>query len=412
MKRIGNLWASIVEPDNLRLAFWKASKGKRGRADQREFQANLDMELARLREGLIEGCYPIGHYNKFKIFDPKERQICAASFGERVLHHALMNVCEPYFDRRLIFDTYACRTGKGQWRAVARARQFAALHAWYLKCDIAKFFDSIPHAQLKMTLRKVFKDRILLDWFDRIVDTYSVEPGRGLPIGNLTSQHFANLYMDKIDRLCGLHYVRYMDDFVFWADDKDALRAVLASVRMAADSLGLQLKDSPEIRETRGGMDFLGMRVFPGRIRANRRSIRRYERRVAEVEMLHRFGRISEEELQGRVSAMTAFLQQGGTLGWRRKFWGTRREASGSNRVMRGGSWNNDADNCRSSNRNNNTPSNDNNNNGFRLFCSAAPQGSELAVPAGFPSLKDQGEYRCDSALVGRGPKITNRSFI
>ena len=103
----------MIEPDNLRLAFLKASCGKRMRDDQRLFQRNLDDELARLRKGLEEGSYPIGDFTRFTIYDPKEREICAASFGERVLHHAIMNVCEPYFDSWQIFDSYASRKGKG-----------------------------------------------------------------------------------------------------------------------------------------------------------------------------------------------------------------------------------------------------------------------------------------------------------
>ena len=121
MKRIGHLFECVVEPENLRLAFVKASRGKRQRADQMAFQRNLDEELHRLREGLLAGDYPIGNYRRFTIWEPKEREICAASFGERVLHHALMNVCEPYFDRWLVFDSYACRQGKGQLKAVQRA---------------------------------------------------------------------------------------------------------------------------------------------------------------------------------------------------------------------------------------------------------------------------------------------------
>ena len=125
MKRVGHLFDAVIERDNLLLAFWKASRGKRVRDDQRCFASNLEEELAKLRDGLLSGEYPIGDFRRFTIYDPKEREICAAAFGERVLHHALMNVCEPYFEKWLIFDSYACRAGKGQVVAVKRAQHFA-----------------------------------------------------------------------------------------------------------------------------------------------------------------------------------------------------------------------------------------------------------------------------------------------
>ena len=112
MKRVGHLFEQIVEPDNLKLAFWKASRGKRARYVTRAFMRDFGSEIARLRDGLLSGTYPVGNFTRFKIYDPKEREICAASFGERVLQHAFMNVCESYFDRWLIPDSYACRKGK------------------------------------------------------------------------------------------------------------------------------------------------------------------------------------------------------------------------------------------------------------------------------------------------------------
>ena len=200
MKRIGNLFEKVVEPENLRLAFWKASRGKRQRPDQREFAGNLAAEVERMRVGLLAGDYPVGDYTRFMIYDSKEREIYAAAFSERVLHHALMNVCEPYFERWLIFDTYACRKDKGQFKAVRRAQGFARQHEWFIKGDVRKFFDSVPHDWLKSLLRRKFKDDQLLAWFERIIDTYETEPGHGLPIGNLTSQYFANCYLDPLDR--------------------------------------------------------------------------------------------------------------------------------------------------------------------------------------------------------------------
>ena len=141
MKRIGNLFDAVVEPENLRLAFWKASRGKQHRPDQRKYAARLEEEIEGLRLGLLQGDYPAGDYTRFTVYDPKERVICAAAFRERVLHHALINVCEPLVDGWLMFDCYACRVGKGQAKAVRRAQAFAGRYEWFLKADIRKFFE-------------------------------------------------------------------------------------------------------------------------------------------------------------------------------------------------------------------------------------------------------------------------------
>ena len=216
MKRVGDIFDHVVDMENLRLAFLKASKGKRCRSDQRVYQSNLDVELKKLREGFLSGEYPIGHYTRFVINDPKQREICAAAFSERVLHHALMNVCEPYFDRWLISHTYACRKGMGQLRAAEAARRESNRHEWFLKCDIRKFFDNISHEGIEELLVRKFKDARIVYWFKKILRTYETTSGKGLPIGNLTSQHLANLYLDKLDRFAmskRVGYVRYMDDF-------------------------------------------------------------------------------------------------------------------------------------------------------------------------------------------------------
>ena len=330
MKRIGNLFERVVDRDNLRLAFLKASRGKRHRDDQRRFEANLEVELTRLREGLLAGDYPVGDYRRFTIFDPKEREICAASFGERVLQHALMNVCEPYFDRWMVAQTFASRTGMGQTAAVTQARACAARHAWFLKADFRKYFDSIPHIGIQRLLARRFKDRAVLDWFFRILAAYEKTPGRGLPIGNLTSQFFANLYLDALDREVlgrGFAYVRYMDDFVAWSDDRRRLVELRAELTaFARDVLDLAFKQVPYVNRTRHGMDFLGMRIFPQSVRLSRASKLRYSRTVRAYEWRFAHGRMGERELQDRLTALTAFTLQAEAAAWRRRQMAARKE--------------------------------------------------------------------------------------
>lgn len=316
MKRIGGLMPRILDVENLKLAFWKASRSKRHRADQREYQSNLDDEIALLSQGLRSGRYPVGVYRRFTIYEPKERNICAAAFRERVLHHALMNVCGPLFEKWLVERTYACVKGRGQTAAIEKACAYAGKYKWFLKCDIRKFFDSIPHDRIRAKLARKIKDREVLAWFDRILATYSTASDRGLPMGNLTSQHLANLYLDGIDRLpclVGLGYVRYMDDFVVWSNDKEQLKTVRARIRtFVSEGLGLELKDNAYINASSMGVDFLGRRVFPYGSIPSRRSRTRCRRMVAELERAYDYGEIDESALQCRVTSLTSFVRVSG----------------------------------------------------------------------------------------------------
>lgn len=336
MKRIGNIFDRVLDWDNLRLAFWKAGRGKRGNPDVLAYQRRLDDELARLRDGLADGSYPVGGYHRFTVYEPKERLICEASFRDRVLHHALMNVCEPFFERWLVSDTFACRVGKGQKAALARGAELAARYrrGWYLKCDVRKYFDNVPHGRVMEMLRRKFKDPMIVFWFGKILDTYETAPGRGLPIGNLTSQHLANLYLDPLDRLRearGLRvgYVRYMDDFVFWSGDRDVLRGIARALpEFLASRLGLELKRAPEMNRMAQGIAFLGMRLTSTGIRASRETLRRYRAKVRAAERNFTKGIWSEGELAASVESMTAFLRLADTVAWGRSRFGTAAEES------------------------------------------------------------------------------------
>ena len=220
MTRMGNLMEKILARDNLRLAYAKAVRGKRGKTDARAFGAALEDNLQQMSNQVRDGTFPLGVCHQFTIYDPKQRLITAPCFRERVLHHAIMNVCEPVFERWLIHDTYACRAGKGRVAALQRAQHFARRNPFFLNMDIRKYFDSIPHQRLYEKLCRLFKDSALLELFRQILDSHSSSQ-RGLPIGSLTSQHFANFYLGHLDRFVKEHlrvrgYVRYMDDFVIW----------------------------------------------------------------------------------------------------------------------------------------------------------------------------------------------------
>jgi RNA-directed DNA polymerase len=324
MKRVGQLLEALADPGNLRLAFWKAAKGKRAKADCRYFQENLDTNLAALRAGLLAGQVRVGDYHYFTVHDPKERTICAAQFRERVLHHALMNVCEPVLERAAIFDSYACRKGKGQLAAVRRAECCARRYGWFLKMDVRKYFDSVDHTVLRGLLRRKFKDGAVLALFDQVLASYQTAPGRGLPIGNLTSQHFANFYLAPLDRFIKEHlgradYVRYMDDFVVWGRSGADLRGVWREVEaFLAAELRLALKPNVGLNRTAFGMDFLGYRVFPQELRLARRSKLRFARKFRRYEGEWIAGRWTELELQQRMQALVAFTLPACSRSWRR----------------------------------------------------------------------------------------------
>lgn len=322
MKRAGNLYDAIADRDNLRAAFHKACRGKRHRAETRRFAANLDANLAGVAARLAAGTFAFGRFTQFVIRDPKERVITAPCFEERVAHHSVTAVVEPHLDRWLIADTFACRKGKGRGAAVERAAGFASRYRHFLKVDVRKYFDSVPHDRLLERLARRFKDRRLLDLFARVVGSYRGDLGRGLPIGSLMSQHFANFYLGWFDRAAkdGWRvpgYVRYMDDVIVWSDDPAELAAAAErSAEWLGAELGLELKP-PHRNRTAIGADFLGCRVFPGRVVLNRRSRVRFRRKLAALEAAAEDGSITGRELQSRAGSLVAFARAAGVRSWR-----------------------------------------------------------------------------------------------
>jgi len=322
MRRTGNRFEQIADRDNLRVALHKALRGKRDRREARDFAANLEANLRRIADAFSARTLPVGRFHQFVIHDPKERIITAPCFEERVIHHAIMNVCEPVFERWLIDDTYACRVGRGRIRALSRAEQFAASRPFFLKLDIRKYFDSISQDVLLTRLARLFKERRLLALFERIVRRFRGQAGRGLPIGSLTSQHFANFYLGWFDRFAKERlrvrgYVRHMDDMALWGDSAGELRHVLTSAQtFIVDELGLSFKPWPYINRTECGMDFLGCRVFRRHLTLNRRSRMRFRRKLLALEGEFELGLISERQLQTRCEALVAFTRCGGVSSW------------------------------------------------------------------------------------------------
>ena len=323
MKRAGNLFSAIADPDNLRLAFWKARKGKNHSRQVLQYRSDLEKNLNALREEILGGTVEVGQYTFFKIFDPKERNICAAAFREQVLHHALMNVCHPYFERVQIFDSYASRKGKGTYAALDRAKEFTRRYRYFLKIDVRKFFESIHHNVLKTQLGRLFKDEAVLKTLFGIIDSYQAKPDRGVPIGNLTSQYFANHYLSALDHFIKEQlrikaYVRYMDDMVLWHDDKDVLKRARGAIQTyLQQEMKLELKP-PLLNSCARGVPFLGYVVLPFNIRLSLRSRRRFVKKLRGLEENYHTGKWSEAACQRKILPLLAFTRHANTLAFRK----------------------------------------------------------------------------------------------
>lgn len=323
-KKANHLIECVAEMDNLRLAFWKARKGKSYARPVELYRLDLEQNLFRLRTQIKSGEVEVGNYRFFKIFDPKERQICAPAFSEQVLHHALMNVCHDYFERVQIYDSYACRKGKGTYAALERAKCFTRKSGWFLKLDVRKFFDSVHHMVLKKQLDRCFKDWEVLRIFEKIIDSYQTEPNRGLPIGNLSSQYLANHFLNGLDhfvknelRVKG--YLRYMDDLVLWHNDKLLLKNALQAVEHYVETELCCTLKSPMLNQSGRGLSFLGYRIFPDRVMLHQNSKRRFVRKYREIEQNRNAGIWDEAYCQQKVLPLLAFVRHADTLAWRKK---------------------------------------------------------------------------------------------
>lgn len=315
MKRIGNLYSLIADPDNIRLAFQKAVKGKQERSEVIEFKKDLANNIRKLYFQLKDHCLDIGKYRFFHVYDPKCRFICAAPFQERVLHHAVMNICELILDNYAIYDSYACRKNKGVHKALARSQEYSRKYDWYLKLDIKKYFDSIDHKIVMQLLSRRIKDKDVCSFFNKILKTYNTSSGKGLPIGNLISQHLANFYLGVFDHWIKEErkvkgYLRYMDDFLLFATEKERLKIELEQIKIfLADKLKLSLKGNIQLNRSVFGIPFLGYRVRPDRIMLTSQSKKRFIRKFRMYESNWVQGKWSIAELTRHMEPLIEFTK-------------------------------------------------------------------------------------------------------
>lgn len=275
---------------------WKEfRKGKSKKVDVQQFEFNLEDNIFRIRQELKTKTYQHSDYTAFNVCDPKLRHIHKACVKDRIVHHAIFRILYPIFDNFFIFDSYSCRIGKGTHRAVNRLEEFCRKLSrnntkpiFALKCDIKKFFDSIGQNILLELIKKKIKDENTFWLISKIIKGYENKKDKGLPLGNVTSQLFANIYLNELDqfikhKLKARYYLRYCDDFIILGEDKNYLASLINPISQFLDQL-LKLSlhpDKIEIRKYRQGFDFLGYVVLPHyrvlRTKTKRRILRKME---------------------------------------------------------------------------------------------------------------------------------------
>lgn len=323
MKRIGQLWPHVIAFDKLLKATKKAARGKRRHAPVARFLERREPECLKLKRELEEKLYRPGEPIHFFIHDPKKRLISAAPFRDRVVHHALIAPLEPVLERPMIYESFACRRGKGTHAALRYAQKQSRKYQHFLKMDIRHFFNSLHHDVVLSILARLVKDRDVLWLFEVIVRTSTQ---KGLPIGNLTSQWLANLALSQLDHYVKEHlripgYVRYMDDFVLFSNNKEQLKhARLDIPRFLHSELRLQVKDKATLlRPSRVGLPFLGWNVFPQLLRIRAENLKRIRRRLKQGRWLYKHGILPELALAQREQSIFEHLKFGDTLRLRRR---------------------------------------------------------------------------------------------
>lgn len=318
-KTFCGLWERVVNWDNLVLALRKAEKGKRYRDEVLRYKHRWEENLLNLQNHLIWGSWEPAPLRTFYVHEPKLRLIEAPAFRDRVLHHALNNIVEPIFESKFIFDSYACRAGKGTHAAVSRLQGFLrqAKQSWgrvyVLQADISRYFPSIDHNVLiKQVARTVRESRVLDIWY-KVISWFRDKIG--LPIGALTSQLSANINLDPFDHhikddLGHPFYLRYMDDWIVLGPDKSRLRDTLKRLEgWLYSHLGLRLNNKSRVYSSCHGVDFAGYRTWATHILPRKRNVRRARRRFKKMVRLYAEGKVSLDTLRGSVASFVGYTR-------------------------------------------------------------------------------------------------------
>jgi Reverse transcriptase (RNA-dependent DNA polymerase) len=333
-KTFRNLWPEVVDFENLWRAYQKARRHKRYKEPAAWFAMNVEHNLLTLQRELRDGSYRPGGVHQFRIWEPKERVISAAPFRDRVVHHAVVNVLEPLYERRFSPYSYACRKGKGTHAAMEQAHWGVRNCRYFLKGDIEKFYPSVDHAVLKGVLFRKVGDARLRDLLGLIIDggpgspaerpgprwfagddlLTPVERQRGMPIGNLTSQFFANVLLNELDQFVHEQirprlYVRYMDDFLLFDHGLPKLQQARTQLVECAAGLRLRLHErKTQVRACRQGVKFVGYKLTPVTRRVCPENIGRFRARMGRWRRRRRENRVAVERITASVRGWLAHL--------------------------------------------------------------------------------------------------------
>ena len=351
MKTYRHLYPLVYDFENLFWAYRAARKGKRAREPVAAFIRKAEEELLALQKELQEHAYLPGAYHSFYVHEPKKRLISAAPFRDRVVHHALCQVIEPIWERRFIDSSYANRVGKGTHRALDCCQAYARKYPYILQCDVRQFFPSIDLAILRRELARLIADKEVLWLCDRILesgqgvlpeeyemfwfpgdDIFSAIRPRGLPIGNLTSQFWANVYINGFDHFVKRElkcpaYLRFVDDFLLFSESKAQLQEWRSAVIDKMAELRLTIHESQaQVYPVEKGIPFLGFRVYPDHRRLKYTGLARYRRHLQKVIEAVTAGGQPVAKLQASISGWVNHVRYGNT-------WGLRRAVLGAVRV-------------------------------------------------------------------------------
>lgn len=313
MNNSSELWGLIADFENLHAGYLKARRGKRFESETIQFSNHLEEELLSLLNELNSGTYQTGKYRRFYVREPKFREVAALPFRDRVIQHALVAAIGPILERDFISDSYACRLGKGTHAGADRLTYFLrrAHRKWpvtyILKADISKYYASIEHTILINLLNKKIDCFRTMQLIEDIVYSWNEDAGHGIPIGNLTSQLFANLYLNELDHfvtddLRREMYLRYMDDFVLLGPDKSRLQQDRYAIeQFLADHLRLFLNNRTEIFCEAQGVDFLGYRIWRTHRLLRKSSVQRMKRKLKAFSRKYATGEIGLDKIEGSV---------------------------------------------------------------------------------------------------------------